>query len=507
MDYLYWMSNKPDDNDIKDGYGRTIKFLGLFGGAQVVSMILNLLRNKLSSRLLGTMGLGLVGLYNRTVQMFSDCTNLSLSYSAVRKLSESYENGSSGEILHFVRVTRSIALLTGIVGMLLFMFLSPLVVDFVDEDIAYSRFHLLLLSPVILFMAVSGGEVAVLRGVRKLNALAVYSLWTACVALLVSVPFYYFWGFSGIMPSIFIISFMQMAGVLYHSLRLFEYKASPFSWRFLRDGIEMIKLGAGYIYATILTSSSVWVIYNYISEVGGDSELGLFSAGFLMMSMLPSMLFAALDSEYYPRLSGAFGDKKVRNAMVNEQIEVHLLIQSPLILGMVVVLPLLLPLLFTEDFLPAVRMTQLAVFGLLFHILTYPISFMPLSKGDTFAYVMQETIYNVVNVLLVLYGYKSWGLSGAGLAMCLARLVDLSVAYSISRFRYGFRLSDRSLQYVLLNALLAVIVALSLCMPEGLASWFVGGFAVVASAMISVYFLMRYGNVFNKILKRLKIKK
>ena len=492
---------------MKDGYGRTVKFLGMFGGAHGVSMVLNLLRNKISSFLLGTTGIGLVGLYNRTVQMFSDCSNLSLSYSAVRKLSESFEKGNREELLHFVKVTRSIALLTGIVGMLLFLLFSPLVVDFMDEEIAYSRSHLLLLSPVILFMAVSGGEIAVLRGTRRLNSLALYSLWTACAAFGVAVPLYYFWGFSGIMPSIFIISLMQMAGVLFYSLKLYEYKASPFSWSLIRSGVEMIKLGTGYIYATILTSSSIWIIYNHISNVGGDAELGLFSAGYLLMSMLPSMLFAALDSEYYPRLSSVFADKKVRNAIVNEQIEVHLLIQVPLLLGVVVVLPLLLPLLYTDDFLPAVRMTQLAVFGLLFHILTYPISFMPLSKGDTLAFVAQETSYNVVNVLLIVVGYSNWGLTGAGVAMCTARFVDLAVAYSISRFKYGFSLSSRVLMYMAINGALAMIVACTLCMPQGVVPWIVGALAVVVSAIVSVYFLMRYGKVFNKILKRLRIKR
>ena len=292
------MGKKTINNGTSGEYGRVVKYLGLLGGAQGVSLLVNLLRNKVASTLLGTVGLGLIGLYNRTVQMFCDCTNLSLSYSAVRKLSDAYENATTDDVMHYVKVTRSIALLTGIVGMLLFVIFSPLVMEYISDGNDYSSWYFVALSPVVLFMAVSGGEVAVLRGVRQLNSLAIYTLWTSFVALFVAVPVYFFFGVDGILPSILVIGLLQMLGVLYNSVRLFKYKVSPFSLRLLRDGVDMLKLGAGYIYTTVLTSFSVWMIYSMISNIGGEAELGLFSSGYLLLSMLPSVLFAALDSEY-----------------------------------------------------------------------------------------------------------------------------------------------------------------------------------------------------------------
>ena len=501
------MGKKTINNGTSGEYGRVVKYLGLLGGAQGVSLLVNLLRNKVASTLLGTVGLGLIGLYNRTVQMFCDCTNLSLSYSAVRKLSDAYENATTDDVMHYVKVTRSIALLTGLVGMLLFVIFSPLVMKYISDGNDYSPWYFVALSPVVLFMAVSGGEVAVLRGVRQLNSLAIYTLWTSFVALFVAVPVYFFFGVDGILPSILIIGLLQMLGVLYNSVRLFDYKVSPFSLRLLRDGVEMLKLGAGYIYTTVLTSFSVWMIYSMISNIGGDAELGLFSSGYLLLSMLPSVLFAALDSEYYPRLSGAFGNIKLRNTMVNEQIEVHLLVQTPIILTAVVVLPLLFPILYSGEFVPAVTMTRLAMFGLLFHILTYPISFMPLSKGDVGVFILQETVYNVANVALVITGYRYWGLGGVGVALLLARMLDLAVAFSISYFRYGFRLSPCSLRYAFTNLAFVLMAFCSVFCMRGILSWICSLIAVGASIAFSAYFLAHHVDIFNKILKRLKIKR
>ena len=123
------------------GYGRVIKYLGIFGGAQGVSVLLSMVRNKFASVLLGTGGFGVIALYNRTVQLFCDTTGLSLSLSAVRRLSDAYCNGDDGEVRHCVKVVRSIALLTGLVGMLLMMMLSPLLSQWMSDSASVSTLH------------------------------------------------------------------------------------------------------------------------------------------------------------------------------------------------------------------------------------------------------------------------------------------------------------------------------------------------------------------------------
>ena len=51
------------------------------------------------------------------------------------------------------------------------------------------------------------------------------------------------------------------------------------------------------------------------------------------MNLLPGVLFAAIDSDFYPRLSAANKDVANANRLVNEQAEVHLLIQATLSLN------------------------------------------------------------------------------------------------------------------------------------------------------------------------------
>lgn len=486
------------------GYRRVIKYLGIFGGAQGLSVLLGMVRNKAASLLLRTGGFGAMADYNRTAQFFSDTTGLSLSLSAVRRLSDTYSNGSDDEVRHCVKVVRSIALLTGIVGMTLMLLLSPLLSQWMFDGGYDDALRLVAVAPVVFFLAVSNGELAVLRGVGQPGRIALYTLWTAVSALLVAVPLYFFFGKPAVVPVIFLVALLQMGGALFFSTKLYSYKANPFSRHLLREGLDIVKLGAGYIYSTAIMSGALWVLYQMIKRMGGDSALGIFSAGYILVGMLPSILFASFDSDYYPRLSGIFAQKDRRNAMVNEHIEVHLLVQVPVLLGVVLLLPWIFPLLFSQEFLPALQMVQLAVFALLFHVLTYPISFMPVSKGDTLVFALQETLYNMSFVLLTLFGFRHSGWLGAGMGMALARMIDLAVAYSIARFRYGFRLSDRAVKFFVMALLAGVAVMLTVFGAHRYPWLGYCGFAVVAVvAAVSLYRLSLSGQVLSYIFKRI----
>ena len=496
------MGNKSSSS--AGNYGRAIKYLGIFGGAQGLSVLLGMLRNKVASVLLGTVGFGVIALYNRTVQLFCDTTGLSLSLSAVRRMSDVYSNGEDEAVRHCVKVVRSIALLTGLAGMLLMMLCSPLLSQWMFDGAADCTWRLLFISPVVLFMAVSGGELAVLRGVKQPGRIAFYTVWTAVSATLVAVPLYYLFGMAAIIPVIFLVALLQMAGALYFSTTLYPYRANPFSRTLLREGVDIVKLGAGYIYTTVLVSVSLWYVYQAITRIGGEDATGLFSAGYILVGMLPSILFAAFDSDYYPRLSGIFARREERNAMINEHIEVHLLVQVPIILCVIVLLPWLFPLLFKYEFMQALQMTQVAVFALLFHIMTYPISFMPVSKGDTLTFAAQETVYNVAFVLLTLLGFKYYGWLGAGLGMALARVIDLAVVYSIARVRYGFRMSGKAVRMFSLALLAGVVVILPVLLPGGF-PWMhhLGAVVAALSVVVSLRALLRHGNLFYSILKRI----
>lgn len=487
------MGRGEQKKEKKDGYQHTIKYLGIFGGAQGFSMLLNMLRTKITSVLLGVAGQSIIAISNRTIQMFSDCTGLSLAFSAVRRMSDAYENCDDTVVGHCVKVVRSIAFLTGLLGMLLMLAVTPFISEWIFRGSSdYYLTKLLLLSPVVMLMAISNGEIAILRGTRRLNKVVIYSLATSIISLAISVPLYLFVGLGGIFPAIFATAFLQMCVLLYFTLPHYRYKVSPFSLNLLREGVDMVKMGAGYIFASILTSSAMWLICALLSDLGNGESAGLFSAGFVMITLLPGILFAALDSEYYPRLSGVAARTDIRNAMVNEQVEVQLLVQAPLLMAFVVAMPLLVPLFYDAEFVLAIAMAQFAMFGMFMRTMTYPISFLPLVNNDTLVFVVLESAYNILLVTLVVLGFLYDGFMGVGVGIAVAHTVDFVVVYSVARFKYGMRLSVEAVRYFMMQLpLFVAVIAVSMSYSCSWYYWLMGGVLVLVSSAVSLWMFSR----------------
>lgn len=487
------MSRKEQDSGGKSVYRHTIKYLGLFGGAHGLSILLNMLRTKISSKLLGVAGMSIIALFNRTVQMFSDGTGLSIAFSAVRKISEVYENHDDAALSRCLKVVRSIAVLTGVIGMLLMLAAAPAVCDWVFEDSSpYYMPKVMMLSPAVFFMAISNGEIAILRGTRRLNKVALYTFATSLISLVVAVPLYYFIGIGAIFVAILSTAFLQMCLLLSFTLPRYKYSISPFSFSLLREGLDMVKLGAGFIFASMFNAFSMWLVCALLSDVGDGRTAGLFSAGFAMITLLPGMLFAALDSEYYPRLSGVASDVMACNSLVNEQIEIQLLVQPPMLMAFTVAMPVLIPLLYQGDFIPAVSMAQLAMFGMFMRTMTFPLSFLSLSKNDTIAYVLMEGVYSVLFVLLIVGGYMLWSFVGIGAGIALLHILDFVMVALVTRFRYGMRLAGNVALYFMqqLPLFIAVIVA-TMLLPMGWSYWIVGGVCTLLSVAVTLYMFSR----------------
>ena len=99
----------------EQGYNHILKYTSLFGGVQGLNILISLVRNKIVALFLGPEGMGLVSLFQTTVNFISQSTNLGVSFSAVRNVSELFDAGDEARITHFIKVVRAWSLLTGLV--------------------------------------------------------------------------------------------------------------------------------------------------------------------------------------------------------------------------------------------------------------------------------------------------------------------------------------------------------------------------------------------------------
>lgn len=486
----------------KGAYGHVLKYTGIFGGVQGLNVIVSLVRNKFVALLLGPSGMGLVSLFNTTVTFISQSTHFGISMSAVRHLSNHPDDDDHPQIQHFVKVVRAWSMLTALLGMLVCITIGPFLssATFAWGD---HSLHFILLSPAVAMIAITGGETAILKGRRRLKSLALVQVGSVFAALIISVPVYYLFGEAGIVPVIVLMAFVTMLLTLRESYRLYPLQLRG-AKGVLGDGMEMIRLGVAFTLAGIIGSSAEMFIRSWLNVTGDLDVLGLYNVGYMITITYAGMVFSAMESDYFPRLSGVQHDIAATNECVNRQMEVSLLLLSPMLAALIVFLPLLVPLLFSPKFLPVTGMAQVAALAMYMKVLTLPVAYITLARGRSLAYLFLESSYFVAFVLLIMFGYEHWGLIGTGIAITLAHLFEYLLVNSFAYKKYGYRFSATVYGYAIIQLSLGILAYLLTLIIDGILYWGIDLIIVLISFCLSLHVLRRKTHLWQALTRRFR---
>lgn len=470
-----------------DGYLHILKYISLFGGVQGLNVLIGVIRNKFVAMLLGPQGVGLISLFNSTTKLIGDSTNFGLPMSAVRNISEDYDRKDEEKLAEDIALVRSWSLLTALLGMVVCIVFSPLISRYTFSWDGHTL-HFILLSPCVALAALTGGELAILKGVRRLRSLAALSVYNVLGALVLTVPLYYFFGNAAIVPSLVLMALVQMVLTVGVSCRLYPFRVS-LRRPFLGRGVGMIRLGAAFVFAGILGSGAELVIRSYLNNVAEIETVGFYNAAFMMTMVYVGMVFSAMETDYFPRLSGARGLGFTFNQIVNRQIEVTVLLVSPLLTLFLLLLPQLVRLLYSARFLPAQDMAQVLVLAMYIRAIRLPVEYVPLAKGDSRSYLFLESLYDVFLVVLVIAGFRQGRLFGAGVGVAVTGFLNLVFVYVYAHRRYHYRLSSSVMFYA--AGQLSIGLLAFLCVRSGIGGlrWGVAGLLCVVSTAASFWVL------------------
>ena len=487
----------------ESSYGHVLKYVGIFGGVQSLSILVGLVRNKVVAYFLGPDGMGLVSLFNSTINFISQSTNLGISFSAVRHVSELFDKGDDTQMQHFVKVIRAWSLLTALIGMLVCVVAGPLM----NYTFSWGNhtLHFILLAPAVGLMAVTGGETAILKGCRRLKALALIQVVNVLVALLLAVVVFSTFGQAGIVPVIVLIAFVMMLTTIWYSYKLFPLRLSG-SHGILGEGMGMVRLGVAFVMAGILGSGAEILIRSFLNRVGDLDVVGFYNAGLMIAVTYSGMVFSAMETDYFPRLSAVGNNRHQMSDMVNRQIEVSLLIASPLLALLIVFMPLVVPLLFTKAFLPVIAMAQVAVLSMYFKAISLPIAYLQLAKANSMGYLLLEGIFDVMMVLLVMVGYHYWGLIGTGVALSVSYLANVLMVYAYAYVKYGYRVSLPVIQLIAIQVPLGIVVYIATWLDNAWLSWGIGILLAFVSLVVSINIVHQKTGLWNALKEKVNSK-
>ena len=241
-----------------------------------------------------------------------------------------------------------------------------------------------------------------------------------------------------------------------------------------------------------------------MNTAAGSDVVGLYKAGYILTVAYAAMVYTPMETDSIPRLSAVNHDTAAVNTAVDRQIEVTLLVVSPMLALIMTAMPWLVPLLYSGKFAPVVGMAQAAVLAMYARAVLLPVTYMTLAKNHSLAYLATEGLSAVVLVALTVCCYGGWGLSGTGLALLLSNVFDLLVILVYSNMRYRYRPSRQVLAYSGLHFLTGAAAYLATFAATTAQRVALGMLAFMAGTCLSLYALKKNTGLWESVRGRLR---
>jgi len=424
-------------DDQKSSFRQIFKATSLFGGVQVFQILVTILRSKIIAVLLGPAGMGISGLFNSATGTVSWLTSMGLDTSAVKNISEANAKEDEERVGLVISVFRRLVWITGLLGMAVTILLSPWLSRFTFDSGDYTL-AFMLLSVTLLFGQLGNGQRVLLQAMRKLDYLAKSEMAGAVAALLLSAPLYYFWRNDGIVPALIVSSTIGLGLAFYYGRRVPVKRVKVSLKTVFTEGEEMLRMGIMLSLSGLITTGSSYIMRIFISHQGGLEEVGLYHAGLAIVTTYVGLVFSAMGTDYYPRLSGVAHDNAQASMLINQQSEVSILILAPILTVFLIFINLVVIVIYSTKFIPVDGMIHWAALGMYFKAVSWAIAFIMLAKGASKLFFWNELLANIYTLGFNILGYLLAGLDGLGISFLVGYAVYLVQVYVLARRKYGF---------------------------------------------------------------------
>ena len=436
----------------------------VIGSAQVVNIMISIVKMKVLAVLLGPNGVGLLSIYNSFLGMAQQTAGLGMVSSGVRQITSSRSDEAT--LSRVRRVLFAAHLLQGTLAMVAVWLLRERIAIWLFGD-AVRAAEVGLIGIAILLGLLAASQTALLQGLRKIGDLGRVTVLGAFVGTLAGLAAVWLQGESGLIWFILVQPLAVVLIALHYTRRLPKPIAARLSlvetWDVWKP---MAKLGAAFMLGGLATAATLLLVRGRISQELGLDAAGYFAAAWGITMTYVGFLLGAMGADYYPRLTEVIHDKIAAVRLMNDQAQLGLAIGGPVLLLLIGLAPWVITLLYSSAFEPTVTLLQWQMVGNVFKLASWAMSFsiVAAARGKTFFFM--ELSFNIVFFSMVFVFLPRVGLEVTAYAFVLGYLVYLTIVYVLARSIHGFRWQALSLGLLGLHTSLGLaLLVLALIAP------------------------------------------
>lgn len=428
--------------DKENSHKTIINATGIFGFAQAMKMIIGVIGAKCVAVFLGPIGIGTVGLLNNTIAIIGSLTGFGINITSIREVSMANAEDDETEFSERFIVLQRWSFFIGIFGAVITIFFSKLLSKWTFGTSEY-YFWFVILSINFFFSSLTASKIALLQGLRMVKPIAISNVVSSILITITTIPIYYFFRFDGIVAVILVSSVVSFLVNYYftRNIKIDNIKIS-ISETFQR-GIPLIKMGFLLSINVIFGQICSYLIKIYLSGSGSSTEiLGLFEVSSVILISYVSLIFNAMSTDFYPRITAIQNNNLEVKELVNDQIEIGLLLVTPAITFLYFCSPLLIQALYTKEFLGVLLIFKAALFAIIIKAIIWPLAYIILAKGDTKLYFKQEILSDLFLLFSTIILYHFLGLVGIGIASLVQFLIYAYFLMYILNKKFDFAIRN-----------------------------------------------------------------
>ncbi len=430
------------------------------GATTVVNILFGILRTKVVALVMGPAGVGLFGILTTLLHTGRGALARGLSTAGAREIAAA-STATPPVVSQTVAAVRSAALLLALGGAALIIASSPWLSDWAFNESGHT-WHVAALGIAIFFAVLAASRDAVLTGLGKIHERSICLILAGAASTLIAVVGVWQWGFPALVIAVVALPLMDFLFLSWRADRSAPPDTAVHA-ELARERIRTIAFTGLTLSAVVLISGGTQLaVRRYLITAEGITQAGLYHAAISISVLYIGVVLNSMTVDYMPRLSRIHLNRIEAERVVNQQLEISLHLIAPLCIAGIAFSPLVISLLYTDEFRPAAGMLRWQMLGEAIKAPLWIMASVLLVKDRKLTYLAIEGASNLLYFGSFVVLYPRTGLNAGGQAFLIANLAGALAYYLIlSRFE-GMRPAASSLRpFGVLLIVLSAILALT----------------------------------------------